>query len=225
MNSGVITRILVGLFLVLLGIGFMLDQLGLNFLQFNVFNLWPFIFILIALPMLLKKQIIGGLIFLTLGCAFLFANFFGYSIFGMIWPIIIIIVGISIIFRPKRWDNHDDSFSNSSTVEKDWINESVVFWGMDYVVKSDNFEGGKVECVFGGFKLDLRKAKIKDDAALELNAVFGAGELLLPRDVRVQVESTSVMGGVTNSTMSGKTEDPLIRIKASAVCGGVDIKN
>lgn len=214
----------IGIFLVLLGTGFLLDQLGLNVFGFNVFNLWPLIFFVIGLPMLVRRNFVGGAIFITLGIAFLCANFFGYSIFAVIWPIIIIIIGFSIIFRPKhghgRWRD-----SESIEVTKNHISESIVFWSMDEVIKSENFEGGEVDCVFGGFKIDLRNAKIKDGAMLELSCVFGAGELLLPRDVRVSMEGSSVMGGVTNSTISGKEGDPLFRIKASAVFGGIDIKN
>ncbi len=222
MNNGLLTRMFIGIFMVLLGVGFLLDQLGLNVFGFNVFNLWPLIFFVVGLPMLVRRNFIGGAIFLTLGIAFLFANFFGYSVFAVIWPIIIIIIGFSIIFRPKHgpWNE-----SARNEVSKDHISESIVFWGMDEVIRSENFEGGEVDCVFGGFKIDLRSAKIKDGAMLEVSCVFGGGELLLPRDVRVSMEGSSVMGGVTNSTISGKEGDPLFRIKANAVFGGIDIKN
>lgn len=222
-DSGLLTRIFVGFFLILLGIGFLLDQLGLNFLNFNVFNFWPLIFFAIGIPMLVKRNLIGAMIFIMLGIVFLFANFFGYSIFAIIWPAIIILIGISIIFKPRNgpWENN-----KSATVSKDSINESVVFWGLDNVINSDNFLGGKVDCVFGGFKLDLRNVKIaKEGANLELNAVFGGGEITLPKDARIQVDGTGVFGGVNNNTQSGKEEDPIIKIKASAVFGGIEIRN
>jgi predicted membrane protein len=221
-DNGLITRILVGFFLVLLGTGFLLDQLGLNVLGINVFNFWPLIFFIIGLPMLFRRNIIGGLFFIALGLAFLLANFFGYSIFAIIWPLIIIVVGFSIVFRPNRYKHLG---TRGEVVAKDSIDESLVFWGTDQIIKSDNFQGGHIECVFGGFKLDLREAKIKDGAVLDVSCVFGGGELYLPRDVRVQLEGTSVMGGVTNNTLSRKEGDPTFRIVASAVFGGIDIKN
>jgi predicted membrane protein len=221
-DTGLLTRIFVGFFLVLIGTGFLLDQLGLNFLGVNVFNFWPLIFFVIGIPMLVRRNIIGGLLFLSVGTAFLAANFFGYSIFAVIWPLIIIVVGFSIIFRPNRYKHLG---GHSAKVTKDHVNESLVFWGMDQIIDSKSFEGGNIECVFGGFKLDLREATIKDGALLEVSCVFGGGELFLPRNVRVQLEGSSVMGGVTNNTLSGKDSDPLLRIKASAVFGGIDIKN
>lgn len=221
-DSGLLTRIFIGLFLVLLGTGFLLDQLGLNFLGVNVFNFWPLIFFVIAIPMITKRNIIGSVIFLTSGTAFLLSNFFGYSIFAIIWPVIIIAIGFSIVFRPNKYKPIS---GQGRRVTKDSVNESVIFWGMDQVIDSKNFEGGKIDCVFGGFQLDLREAIIKDGAELEISCVFGGGELLLPRDIRIQLEGTSVMGGVSNNTSSGRDTDPLFRIKSTAIFGGVEIKN
>jgi predicted membrane protein len=220
-DTGLLTRIFVGFFLVLIGVGFLLDQLGLNFLGVNVFNFWPLIFFVIGIPMLVRRNIFGGILFLTVGTAFLLANFFGYSIFAIIWPVVIIVIGFSIVFRPKRFSN----IGHTTKVAKDSVEESLIFWGMDQVIESNNFQGGNIDCVFGGFKLDLRGVKIKDGATLEVSCVFGGGELFLPRDVRVLLEGSSVMGGVTNNTLSGKDTDPLFRITASAVFGGIDIKN
>ncbi|MEP7103279.1 MAG: DUF5668 domain-containing protein [Candidatus Dojkabacteria bacterium] len=228
MQNNFTARVIVGLFFILLGLSLFLDQLGLNFFGFNIFNFWPLILIFFGFMLLVQRKFIGGLFLLLIGFAFLFSIVFHFSIFAVIWPLIIIFVGISILLRPDRYSElkGDYSSENTSTVSRDFINESVVFWGMDELVKSDNFEGGKLDCVFGGFKLDLRDAKIsKDRARLEINCVFGGGELYLPRDLRVEVESTSVMGGVTNKAVSGKATDPIIRIKATAVFGGLEIKN
>ena len=223
-NDGFVVRIVIGFFLVLLGLSIFLDQIGINLFGFNVFNLWPLILIVLGVWMLLKRKLFPAVFLLALGVAFLASTIFGFSVFQIMWPLIIIFIGVSILFKPhKNWGNHGDA----SFLNKDRLDESIVFWGLDADVKSDNFVGGKVECVFGGFKIDLRDTKISNDGArLEISCVFGGGEIVVPQDVRVELESDGFMGGVSNKARaSNNSSDPVLRIKASAVFGGVEIKN
>lgn len=224
-DNGFVARVIIGGFLIMLGLSFFLKQIGFD-LGFNVFNLWPLILIAFGMWFLSKGRFIGALIMIFFGVAFLTSNFLGFSIFAVFWPMIIIFIGFSILFKPHtNWNFGSDSSGSISS--KDSLNESVVFWGLDEVIKSDNFRGGQVDAVFGGFKLDLRGAQIsKDDAQLEVNAVFGGGEILVSKGMRVEVETAAVMGGVVNkATTANNNDQPLLKIKATAVFGAIEIKN
>ena len=224
--SRFIVRLTIGLFFIFLGLSLFLDQLGfVNSFWSTVFNLWPLLLVIWGILFLIKRKLVAALFLLFFGVAFLLSNFFNISICS-VWPLLIIIVGLLVLIRPGRqwnWEN----FGKVTNVKRDSINESVVFWSYNEAVKSDNFVGGKIDCIFGGFKLDLREAKIsKESAFLEVNCVFGGGELILPKNVRLDTDFSSVMGGVTNkATTSTKSTDPLLRIKAAAVFGGIAIKN
>lgn len=225
-SSNFFPRLMIGLFLVLLGLGFFFDQLGLNVFGFNLFNLWPIVFIIWGLWCLATRKFTAAMFLFLIGFAFLISNFFNFSVWSVIWPLFIVILGVSILFKPSRhWGGN--WAEQGSEAKKDTLNESVVFGSYNEVIKSDNFKGGKLDSVFGGFKLDLSNVKIaKEGANLEVNSVFGGGEVIVSKDVRVDVENSSVMGGVTNrATTSTKVSSSLLRIKASAVFGGVDIKN
>jgi predicted membrane protein len=220
------SRLIVGSFFILLGLGIFSNQIGLSFFGFNIFNLWPIILIVVGIVLLINRKIFAASFLLIVGFAFLFSTIFNFNFFTLVWPLLIIMIGISILFKPQKYYHDWDKMQQMHEVSKDHVNESVFFWGLNETIKSDNFMGGKIDCVFGGFKLDLRNVKLTtDNVFLEVNTVFGGGELILPRDIRVQIESASVMGGVTNNTVSGKAEDKLLRIKASAVFGGIEIKN
>lgn len=131
-----------------------------------------------------------------------------------------------MLFRPgKNWFNGNEGYSNS-VLNKDRLNEDIVFWGADFNVKSENFSGGSIDTVFGGFKLDLREAKLSEgNSTLEVNAVFGGGEVIVPKDMRVEVETSAFMGGVTNQTSNSAASGSTLKIKATAVFGGIEIKN
>ena len=87
------TRVLIGSFVILFGIGLLLDQTGLSDefrLDWLFTNLWPVFLILLGISFLLKKDIIPGTIITFLGISFLSSSLFDWSIWGLIWPMFII---------------------------------------------------------------------------------------------------------------------------------------
>jgi len=110
--------------------------------------------------------------------------------------------------------------------------ESIVFGGAERRVESQNFEGGKVEAVFGGMELDLSGAAITSPdrrAILEVNAVFGGIEIRVPRTWRVEKKGSAVFGGFDDKTFPPRpepgVEPPTLVIRGAAVFGGIEVKN
>lgn len=88
------------------------------------------------------------------------------------------------------------------------------------------FSGCRVDAVFGGADLDLRNAKVKDEAIVRASAVFGGIIIYVPEDVKVEVASSAIFGGTSDkrkksaNTKSSKT----LYIDATCVFGGVEIR-
>lgn len=224
-DNGFIARLLIGGFILLIGLNLLLNQMGLSFIGFSIFSLWPLLLILLSIWLLIQRRFSGALLFGMLGVAFILADIFGFSVFAVLWPVLIIFIGLSILFRPKHnfgWESR-----NPSKVNRDSINESIFFSATDLVIASDNFIGGKIDGVFGGFKVDLRQVKLAPNGAmLEINGIFGGGEVILPSDIKIEVETVSVVGGVSNHVVSRSTAgDPVLKVKAVAVFGGIELKN
>lgn len=219
-------RIIIGGFIVLIGLSLFLNEIGVNTFGFNPLSWWPLLLVILGLWMFTRRKMIGGAFFILLGIMFLAGSVFSFNAFAVIWPLIIIFVGVSILFRPDKHGNWHDS-GDMNQVHKDRLDESIVFWAQNEKVISDNFKGGKLDCVFGGFKLDLSEVKLaKDGASLEVSGVFGGGEIILPKGVKVEMENASIMGGITNRvTDKGGTDSPVLKIKATAVFGGLELKN
>lgn len=216
------SSIIIGLIFIVLGIGFFIDQLGID-LGFNIGSLWPILIILVGLFLLFKRSFFAGFIITGLGVAFLVSQLTTINAFAIFWPLIIIAVGLSILFRPK----HENWSSGAHNVNSDRINESILFWGADWRITSKNFKGGKIDTVFGGFKLDLRDAEITPEGAtLSVNSVFGGGEIIIPENMRVEARGDGIFGGWSNKFRSSTdSTKPLLKINGSAIFGGIDIKN
>lgn len=85
----------------------------------------------------------------------------------------------------------------------------------------------RVVAMMGGASLDLREARFPRGVIdLEVKAVFGGVQILVPPGLAVEVHGTAIMGGFQNVNRAPPTPDPdapLLRVRGIAVMGGVDI--
>ncbi|HTB58861.1 MAG TPA: LiaF domain-containing protein [Polyangia bacterium] len=85
----------------------------------------------------------------------------------------------------------------------------------------------RVIAAFGGAQLDLREARFPTGVIdLEVKAVFGGVQIVVPPGLAVEVHGTAIMGGFQNVNRAPAHPDPdapLLRIHGLALMGGVDI--
>lgn len=126
MNGNFANRFFTGLIIISLGILFLLRQTGhVAFDIRDMFSMyWPVILIIVGIRGLLAGCSQGGggrswwgAIVLLIGCIFLGHNldFFTWSISDIIpyiWPVIVILIGINLIWRPKT--------KSQNPPEEDW---------------------------------------------------------------------------------------------------------
>lgn len=216
---------------VLIGVGCIFGLNALEITDINVFfNGWWTLFIIIPcfIGIITDHDKTGNLIGLLIGCALLLAcqDVIEFDmIWKLIWPIILIIIGFSFIFRDTI--NHKIG-KEIKKLNKDGKNSNeycATFANQDIDFDDEEFKGADLSAVFGGIKLDLRKAKITNDQVINTTAVFGGIEIYVPNDVDVKVKSTPIFGGVSNKTLKNKAKDKhIIYINATSIFGGVEIK-
>ncbi len=128
----------------------------------------------------------------------------------IIVPILLILAMFMILISLRR--NNDNK-----TV-------TVVFSGSELDFSGENFTGGKFTAIFGGIDCNLKTAIIEDGAVVNVNAIFGGVDVIVPAGINVKVNSTSIFGGVSNKTSSFDGETNTLYINAVCIFGGVDIK-
>ena len=139
-----------GLFLIILGTLFLLDQYNILYFDDVVSTWWPLILIFIGLTKFSRKEQPGGFVLVFLGAIFLLSNmgFFYWGDIVRLWPVLLIIFGISIAFGGGRRflmvEIGDDEFD-----------ARTIFGGVERRVTSQNLHGGEVMVLFGGAELDL----------------------------------------------------------------------
>jgi hypothetical protein len=86
----------------------------------------------------------------------------------------------------------------------------------------------KVWAILGGAQIDLRDAKFAPGVTeIDVTALMGGVEIIVPRGVRVETIGAGVMGGFGSSAGDATALDPsqpVLRITGLAIMGGVDVK-
>ncbi|MGV8907150.1 MAG: LiaF transmembrane domain-containing protein [Acetobacterium sp.] len=219
-------NLLWGLLLVAVGLGFAGNVFGLwNFELF--FNGWWTLFIIVpcVISIFQNGVQLWNAIGLGIGVLFLASAqgyFNGQLVGDLIFPIIIVAIGLSIIFK-------DQLAKNSKIIKslnKNGLAEySAIFGSQELKFPGDEFKGATLTAVFGGIELDLRQAIITEDIYIETNAIFGGINILVPSNVRVEVTGTPIFGGTSNKSNRPLEENPpTIYFNSTSIFGGTEIK-
>ncbi len=221
-------NIILGLILVAIGVCLAGDALDL--FRFNLFfkGWWTLFLIVPAIIGLCSgKDKKGDLIVLIIGILLLLAcrNIINFEIvWKLLLPAIIIVFGLSLIFKnsiDKEVNKNIDKLNKKLDQNNGY---TATFSGQDIKI-NEEFKGTTLNAIFGGVKLDLRKATIKEDVVINATSVFGGIDIFVPDDVKVKIKSNSIFGGVSNKKDTDVTDkSKTIYINASCIFGGVEVK-
>ena len=153
---------------------------------------------------------------------------------SIIFPIIIILLGIFIITR--RRDHGEASRYNifhgskGDNLSADRIDEISIFGGGEKIINSDNFQGGNVTSIFGGSEIDLTNCKLAPgENVIDVLAIFGGNTFIVPKDWNVRTDVFPMFGGFSNKIFRDPNtvidKDRILLIKGIVLFGGGEIKS
>lgn len=218
------------LILIAIGGAFLLNNL--HILRFHdLFQYWPVVLIALGLFRLVDSseanQRVVGAILIVIGGVLLAGTLgFFYFSWNTFWPLILIAAGLLMLVQ-RLSVSVGFTPSNQSTVN--WLHEAAVFSGGKRRIRGD-FKGGKLDCIFGGYDINLRQATMSADSAeLEINAIFGGAEVKIPEDWEVVMRGTGVFGAFSDETSHPDSRiyptPKRLVLKGAAIFGGVNVKN
>lgn len=146
------------------------------------------------------------------------------SIWKLFWPVVLIAIGLVMIFSIGSGERKQSKKSAAINSDNNGDNEKVaIFYGEESRVKGD-YTGGSVTAIFGGVELDLRQAKIKDGAVIDVFTFCGGVSISLPDDVIVKNEVRGILGGSEDKTVSKSSAKKTIYLRGECVLGGLEVK-
>lgn len=225
-------RIVIGIIIAIAGLLILAKTLGLLFFSFHV---WPVILLVIGISSGIKHHFrnFGSWVLIVLGILFMIPKFIVFGIVSthLIFPVLLILLGIFIILKPNRgyrrfrdYRMHDYT---SYTLDDDTIHVDVTFGERTSSVTSKNFKGGTVESTFGSAKINLLQADSPERMYLDLKVSFGTVEILVPShwDISFQVDNT--FASVEDKRYMRTTSDPqrVLELRGSCTFGSIEVKS
>ncbi len=239
-----------GFLIVIAGSLFLAKELGAEIPQW-IFT-WKMFLIAVGLIIAVKHKFMhpAWLILVLVGGAFLLTDLYpGMSIRPFLWPVLIILFGLFIIFKPRRrrrdhwkkWHDrhhrqHRREYRNECFVDaeatsttEDVLDYTTFMGAVKKNVLTKNFKGGDITIIFGGAEINLLQADFENTATLELTCVFAGAKLIVPANWEINSELVSAFGSVEDKrpvqpkTLEGNTKTLIL--KGTVFFGGIDIKS
>ncbi len=240
-------RLVVGLLVVGFGLALLFDNLGW-FEARDLLRYWPFGLILVGLAKLLQDEARSGRIAGGLLCAV--GVLFAVDIFWFVrldvwrwWPLAIIFFGILIVsraFNPQETTGKiqvgvvfggskpagDSTTGGAKPGTQDpRISELAIWSGVERRVSSPAFARADLTAIMGSIDFDLRQAGTdQGGAVIEVFAMWGGIEIIVPPDWAVSNQVTPIMGGSNDQSTGTQQARHRLIVKGVAIMGGVDIK-
>jgi hypothetical protein len=213
-------RLWIGLVLVTLGVFGILDATGTLDWSETIERWWPVAIIGLGLiGMLVDRRIsLGPAIVVAIGFLLL-ADQQAWTDEDLFGPVVL--VGIGLVVLSGLWRHRRVESGHRE-------NSLVMFGGTKIKDRSEHFTHADVSAIFGGATLDLREAHVDHEASVDALALFGGVDVLVPKGWRVELGGTPILGGCEDKTggNGGLSADaPLLKVNATGIFGGVDVKN
>lgn len=222
-----LSNIIWGVVLLAVGVVVALNALGITDVSLWFDGWWTlFIIIPCLVGLATEKDKTGNAIGLCIGVLLLLGaqDILDFSLlWKLIVPAIIIIIAVKLILKGIRSEKSEEKAEEDGE-KADIPSEFAAFSGSKKDFSGKTFDGAELNAIFGGIECDLRDAIIENDCEINISAIFGGIDILLPENVKVIVESTSIFGGVSDKRSSKADSNVTVHIKGLCLFGGADIK-
>jgi len=245
-------KITAGIIVILFGVLFLLDELGIQIPEWT-FSAGP-ILIGIGLITLVKhkfKTIIGYLL-IGIGKLLIWNEIYPNSVnMNLIWPVLVIIAGISILVRSQLKSNqrfnqrhfshrHRNDWKRDLGIDKgvedldgisqdDFIDAVSIFGGMKKNVVSKQFRGADIVTIFGGNEINLSQADFNDQIVMDVTNIFGGTTLTVPNNWQIKSEVVTIFGGIEDkrpaSIVNEELASKVLFLKGTCMFGGIEINS
>lgn len=222
MKRQTLSRTITGLVMLALGVAFLLSSLQVINIDTLIHDYWP-LAIMAAGVLVLVNNIRSwpvGAFLLALGGLYQLRvmEVINVEPWPMVWPLILIFVGVSVLFGR--------SYNGKRVSKSDRDDVMAILAGVEVVNHSKVFKQSNATAIMGGARIDLRQAEFADDAVVDVLAMWGDVEIIVPEHVAVRNQVTNILAGTEDKTKQKTTKaSPTLVITGMAIMGGVEIKN
>ncbi|WP_343729198.1 DUF5668 domain-containing protein [Duganella sp.] len=227
------TQMVIGLFVIGLGMLFLLDNLGWLDIDLRI-HILPTILIGAGILKVLQTRtqsgiVVGGVMIAAGSLIMLKELGFIDISWRTLWPLLLIGAGVAVVVK---------STVNRSALEQQLgsldkpdadavVNYTAIMGGFKHRITTQDFRGGEITAIMGGCDLDLRQASVTGDAVLNVFALCGGITIKVPVDWTVVFDGTPIMGGFDEKTVppTGPGSGKRLIVRGYVIMGGMEVRN
>ncbi len=185
---------------------------------------WPLLLVFLGLTMMFgaKRNLFWGLAVTGVGAVLLMQELEVISggVWGYIWPGLLILAGLGMIFRNRK----PASGGGSQNVSSGKLDHSSTFSEARYIVNSQAFEGGRISASFSETQLDLTQAStLLGSVELRVDCSFGHVIIRTPAAWKVELQIKSVAGDVKDHRGVAAQTGPTLVLKGDVMFGSIEV--
>ena len=141
---------------------------------------------------------------------------------GIIVPVVVILLGLSIIF-PGR--GKVTPVQQGSAGESGFVKSTAVFSGDNRRFNEPLFTGARITAVFGGSELDLSGfGQTVEGAVIDVQIAFGGSEIRMPYGVIAKRKGVMcIFGGIDEKGLPVQGATKTVYITGTVIFGGLEI--
>ena len=109
-------------------------------------------------------------------------------------------------------------------MDKETKNYVVATFSSEKNTMCADYKTTSAEAIFGSVLLNMKDVVLKEENILKVCGIFGEVNLIIPKNVNVKINSTSIFGSVNNKIKNNTNNTKTIYIDVLCLFGGVNIK-
>jgi len=218
--------------LVTAGTLFLLDHLG-QLGGYAAWQFWPLFLIYLGVSNLHPRHRVGSWIWgtgLIVGGGLGLAHTLGLADvrWDLIWPAGLVLAGVAVLFGVVAFRRRRKAAASRAKVTGD-ASGAVLMGERQDRCDDQDFDGGELSAVMGTLDMDMSGARMAGEHAdLNVKVVMGEVKLRVPREWRVTLEGSPVLGEVKDRTRggaAGTADQPQLTVHCDIVMGTVEISD
>jgi predicted membrane protein len=218
-------RLIVGLGVLAIGLLWTLDNLHLidadRYLEW-----WPVILIVAGLARLMdgSSSRFGSAVIVIVGTVLLLDSLdIGNIDVGDLFPLGIAVLGAKLVWDAMNRKRRPSSLTDPGSE----VHAFAMMSGIRRQSTTREFHGGDANAIMGGVELDLRNAEIREgeEAVLDVFAMWGGIEIMVPENWRVVGKVLPLMAGFEDKTTHRTGTGPVLIVRGTVLMGSIVVKN
>ncbi|MBN2780963.1 MAG: hypothetical protein JXR21_03255 [Candidatus Marinimicrobia bacterium] len=190
---------------------------------------WPLILVLLGFITIFAPggSWPGGVFLVFVGILFLLHTHGVYDISDLIWPAMLVMVGVMVWPRKRRNSAPCGDGTVHETGEEHVFNINTLFHAQHELINDKQLSGGHATAVFGNLELDLRQSDPRENAYFEASAIFGSIRIFVPANWNITRAGGPVFGKVEDKRLKSADASFMrsVTFEMNAIFGHVEISN